>query len=158
MCDMPDPWGWRSRAEYWPEMSRAAHESPRSFILDLPFDMASARIARLRLHELLGTDIDPSAVHDIELVVHELVVNALVHGAPSPQGTFRLTCAAREEDVVVTVEDHGSAGQVTPRSHTFDQPNGRGLRIVEGLSRHWSATRLPHTVVTARMAAPRRRR
>lgn len=82
---------------------------------------------------LVGAD----ACDDAELVVSELVTNAFLHGrapdvdvAVDDHGTHvRLTVAHRE--------DVGSDGPLAPLTVGADDTHGRGLAIVDVLSRDW---------------------
>jgi len=65
-----------------------------------------------------------------ELVVSELVTNAMCHGA-GPVGV-RLSCAA--DRLRAEVHDHG-AGRPVRKHATGDDETGRGLELLDGLTR-----------------------
>ena len=97
--------------------------------------------------------LDAELVHDVRLVTHELVTNAVLHGSPSPQDTIEVYCALESRHLVVSVRDAGCSGEVVPREFSDERPSGRGLVMVEGLSESWSVDRSSGTTVTARLAA-----
>ncbi len=69
---------------------------------------------------------------DVQLIVSELVTNAIRYGAPP------MECRVRCEDrrIVIDVSD---GGDKRPRVRPFDPgaPNGRGLHLVAGLAASW---------------------
>ena len=69
---------------------------------------------------------------DAELMVSELVGNAIVHAGTQISVTVRCTA----ERTVVEVHD-GSPVMPEPRAHEPLRPGGHGLRIVEALARRW---------------------
>jgi hypothetical protein len=71
---------------------------------------------------------------DAELVVSELVTNALVH-APGTD-SYRLTLVERPRGVRLELADGSS---ITPviRELQDDRPGGRGLRIVQAIAVAW---------------------
>ena len=81
---------------------------------------------RLDRHDL------PMLVDDVTLVASELATNALRHaGTP-----FTVTLTASAADVVLTVTD-GSADRPVRVDAQDDDVAGRGLAIVELVSRDW---------------------
>ena len=74
----------------------------------------------------------PTLVEDVELVVSELVTNAMRHGRG--QITMHLEVAA--DRVVVGVQDQG-ADQPSPREPDAADLNGRGLALVAILAAEW---------------------
>lgn len=83
--------------------------------------------AHLASHDLLYL------VDDIRLVVSELVTNALVHGQPP----VIVTIEEQPLDVLVTVSDESPAPPVTHPHQNLIALGGRGLSIVEQVSRRW---------------------
>jgi serine phosphatase RsbU (regulator of sigma subunit)/anti-sigma regulatory factor (Ser/Thr protein kinase)/uncharacterized protein YigA (DUF484 family) len=75
-------------------------------------------------------------VSDAELVVTELVTNALLHGAPP----FVLRVEERSGRVRVEVEDCGKHLPVRPRSDA-NAMTGRGLKLVATLAISWGVER-----------------
>lgn len=79
-----------------------------------------------------ASDLDRDLVFALELVVSELVTNAIRHGA----GQITMTLAAAADGVRVGVHDHGY-GLPVPRIAGIRAPGGRGLRLVDRLSSSW---------------------
>lgn len=79
------------------------------------------------------TPLVPADVaHTAELLVSELVTNAVMHGS----GTVRLSVDCAEDCLSVTVSDEApSTPQVQPERLMSD--GGRGLRMIESLSSSW---------------------
>lgn len=100
--------------------------------LDLPFDGSAARLARRTVRENLAGSPSETAA-DIELIVSELVTNAVLHGA-APVALILRTAPG-----VISIEVcDGSPGQpAIPTEDTRRPHAGRGLMIVDGLSDHW---------------------
>ncbi|WP_372455674.1 ATP-binding protein [Nonomuraea sediminis] len=71
-------------------------------------------------------------VFDAQLVVSELVTNAMRHGGGAVQ--LRLLCHGPEYACVVT--DFSKAAPIASSPDVFAE-FGRGLRLVEALSRAW---------------------
>jgi anti-sigma regulatory factor (Ser/Thr protein kinase) len=65
-----------------------------------------------------------------QLVVSELVANAVLHGG----GCLELTVAAHDATVAVAVADGSS---VVPRRRDADENGGRGLVLIEAFSDGW---------------------
>jgi anti-sigma regulatory factor (Ser/Thr protein kinase) len=68
-----------------------------------------------------------------ELVVSELVTNAVVHGA----GQIRLTVDLDEDRLRVEVTDEGSGFEHAVRGIPFHEVRGRGLAIVDAAASRW---------------------
>jgi anti-sigma regulatory factor (Ser/Thr protein kinase) len=102
----------------------------------VPTSAADARcfVCRHLREEGLGHLAD-----DIQLVVSELVTNALVH-ADTP---FRLTLEVLEGSIVVSVCDGSSVRPFMVAAPALDT-GGRGMRIVDLLSLEWGVTTAQH--------------
>lgn len=116
-------------------------EVTEASVLLLPFAASSVGVARRRLvSDLMTAGIYDSAVGDVALVISELLSNALRHAAPLPGSEIRVAWRIAEEGVQVSVSDGG--GMTVPElgEPTPGATGGRGLRIVEKLSRRWGAS------------------
>ncbi|PPK90804.1 histidine kinase-like protein [Kineococcus xinjiangensis] len=95
---------------------------------------AAARCAELT------ADLTPEQRTDlrrlVELVATELVANAVEHGRPP----LRLAVERLGGDVRVRVED-GEPALPVRRDSPADATSGRGIALVEHLSRRWGAER-----------------
>jgi anti-sigma regulatory factor (Ser/Thr protein kinase) len=119
----------------------------------LPFHPEAARTARTMVGRLLvGHHCPEQLVEDGRLVVHELVVNGITHGAPGERSEIEVACRLLAGHVQISVLDHGHAGAVEVQASSVRRPNGRGLAIVEALSDSWSVDRTHGTLVSAWLA------
>jgi anti-sigma regulatory factor (Ser/Thr protein kinase) len=86
-------------------------------------------------------DDTPAVGHldDILLCVSELATNAVVHCPAQP---FMLKLWADPQRVRVECHDRGHA-RPHPRRPGFDETNGRGLQLVQGLSSRWGVAWRP---------------
>ena len=73
------------------------------------------------------------AIADLELVVSELVSNAVEHGC----GTIRLDVEHNGHDLHGFVTDGAPASTMSPPIADTDGPRGRGLTIVDALVTRW---------------------
>ena len=104
-----------------------------------------ARAARLFVRELLTGWGLADLVDDAELIITELVVNAVRHGAGGPHLTdvskstrppLRLCLLRRAGEVMLAVTDPSTEAP-TPRPPDAARECGRGLQIVGALSYLW---------------------
>ncbi|MDT4912921.1 MAG: hypothetical protein QOC66_2049 [Pseudonocardiales bacterium] len=102
----------------------------------LPPDSAAPGIARNFVVDR-GAGLPVNMVTDAELLVSELVSNAVLHG--SPEITLRV--ALDPSRIGVAVHDEGASvpsTSVAPPPRTMS--SGRGLMIVDRLSAAWGVT------------------
>ncbi|MDA0563212.1 ATP-binding protein [Streptomonospora sp. S1-112] len=125
----PDPTG----------RARAAHADHLFFHLETdPVAPAAAReIAARVLREWHMAALVP----DVELVVSELVTNALRHGSPPgrpgvPDDPIRMGLLRRGGEFVCAVRDRGERMPI-PREPDLRLENGRGLHLVACFCRAW---------------------
>jgi anti-sigma regulatory factor (Ser/Thr protein kinase) len=86
------------------------------------------------LTELGALDVVDTAV----LLVSELVTNALLHGRP----TISVEVLAVPSGVRIAVQD-AHPDLPTPRPPARDEEHGRGLLLVDGMSRAWGVDARP---------------
>jgi anti-sigma regulatory factor (Ser/Thr protein kinase) len=94
---------------------------------------SSARLRSLLWTTFACWDCDGERVHDAVLVLSELVGNAIRH-AEGPTVQVRLR---RTQDVLRIAVRDGSATYPVPRQASYDDESGRGMLIIETLSRRW---------------------
>jgi anti-sigma regulatory factor (Ser/Thr protein kinase) len=101
-----------------------------------PFDPRSVPGARRFVRDALGR-LPQETIEVAELMVSELATNCIRHAGTG----FDLSVRTGEE-IRVEVTD---VGRGTPRVLTPgpEEPSGRGLRIVEGLSARWGVSERP---------------
>jgi anti-sigma regulatory factor (Ser/Thr protein kinase) len=76
---------------------------------------------------------------DLELVISEVVTNAIRHGLPG--GAILLAVTPKPEFLCVQVTDEGAGLVPTPGAMASGPHGGYGLFIVERLCRRWGITR-----------------
>jgi anti-sigma regulatory factor (Ser/Thr protein kinase) len=103
---------------------------------DLPSDASAAGLARRFVTSALGDwDIDENVVDTAQLLVSELVTNAVIHSATPSTVTVRTD----GEYLLVLVQDGGGSGPVQkPPELEPEAISGRGLSLVEALTSAWS--------------------
>jgi anti-sigma regulatory factor (Ser/Thr protein kinase) len=103
---------------------------------DLRAPAAARRFVDAPLRDMLGRAASPSA-EDVVLVVSELVTNAVRASAE----VIGLALRVDDDRVEVEISDD-AAGWPTPREADWEDPDGRGLAIVDELADRWHATEL----------------
>jgi anti-sigma regulatory factor (Ser/Thr protein kinase) len=99
----------------------------------LPRTRVAPGHARRALRNLCADHVEADLLVDAELLVSELVTNALRHGA----GDISLRARVDDDRLVVEVIDEGSGFEHALRRHDFEQVGGWGLDIVDDLSSRW---------------------
>jgi len=106
--------------------------------LRVPWKLSSGREARrVLVSALRALEVDGTVVDEAEIVVSELVGNAVRHARPLPDGTIRVSWTVRAGVVEVEVTDGGGPTIPRPAPRSLLSVNGRGLRIVRGLAHEW---------------------
>jgi anti-sigma regulatory factor (Ser/Thr protein kinase) len=102
----------------------------------VPTAVAEARrwVARMASGRLA-----PEQESNLQLVMSEVVTNALVHGAPGER--IDLAVTPKEEFLCVQVSDDGPGLAPRPRATEPEDHGGFGLFFVEQLTRRWGVTR-----------------
>jgi two-component sensor histidine kinase len=107
----------------------------------LPFTASSVGVARRRLvSDLIAADADDPAICDAALVLSELLSNALRHAMPLPEAKLRVAWCLEGDSVRLSVSDGGGETRPELGKPTQATTGGRGLRIVEKLSRDWGTS------------------
>jgi anti-sigma regulatory factor (Ser/Thr protein kinase) len=101
--------------------------------LDIPRDATAASLARLAIRRRLGSEVDSEILGRLQIVVTELVTNAVVHG----EGDIGLSLHVDEDRVTGEVVDEGGGFEHDVRRHGPEVMGGRGLAIVEALTSQW---------------------
>ena len=92
--------------------------------------------ARAWVEENFGSELDILVLEAVQLIVSELVTNAIRHA----HGEIELCVAVVDNLVRVEVTDESpdcEAVMVVPMDDDGLRPNGRGLRMVDAFSRSW---------------------
>lgn len=104
----------------------------------LPHAPASVAVARRRLgSELFASGVLEAVIDDVNVVISELLSNALRHARPLPSGQIRLTWARDGDMIEVAVTDGGAMTEPRRSRPTLSSLGGRGLGIVETLAEYW---------------------
>jgi anti-sigma regulatory factor (Ser/Thr protein kinase) len=101
--------------------------------VELPRARVAPGEARRALRDLCAHHVEADLLVDAELLVSELVTNALRHG----QGDISLCAWVDDDRLVVEVIDEGSGFEHELRRHDFEQVGGWGLDIVDDISSRW---------------------
>lgn len=125
-------------------------------VVFLPHTPASVSAARKRLSsELLAGGAYESDIDDVNVVVSELLSNALRHARPLPSGQIRVTWMRDGDVLEVAVSDGGAMTEPRRGRHTLSSLGGRGLGIVEALALRWGVRHEDEgTTVWALLHAP----
>jgi anti-sigma regulatory factor (Ser/Thr protein kinase) len=120
------------------DQAETPHPWPRHSHLELGALPSAVPCARLHARQLLWEWGLRALAPDTELVVSELVTNAVKATAGRQQAAVRLRLSADNERVLVEVWDADPQPPV-PRDLTEDgqDEGGRGLFLVAALSTHW---------------------
>jgi anti-sigma regulatory factor (Ser/Thr protein kinase) len=128
--------------------------------LRVPWNQSSGREARRALvSSLRDLEVDATVVDEAEVVISELVANAVRHAKPLADGTIRLGWTVRGGVVEVEVTDGGGPTVPRPAPRSLLAAQGRGLRIVRGYAHEWGVheDRVGRTVWVS-LGGPSRRR
>ena len=111
-------------------------------VVALPHAPASATVARRRLvADLRNHGLPATVIADAELVIAEMVGNAVRHARPLPDGTLCASWHVQGNSVVVRVTDGGGPTRpaVQRQIDVVQAERGRGLAIVAAVARDWGA-------------------
>lgn len=125
---------------------------------------SSVPLARRAVLQDIQHDVDATTQHEAEIVVSELLGNAIRHATPADTG-IRLRWQVRGETVDIEVTDGGPRNPerdrgVRPLRPTPVSTHGRGLRIVRSVAHEWGVQEDEHgrRTVWAAIGGPSKRR
>jgi len=104
-------------------------------LVALPRTNDAPREARRALQRFCADGVDAELLDDAQLMLSELVSNALLYG----HGQITLLASLDEDRFVVEVIDEGTGFERELRRCDFEHIGGWGLGIVEALSSRWGA-------------------
>ncbi|MFC4585385.1 ATP-binding protein [Sphaerisporangium corydalis] len=129
-------------------------------LCELRHDPYAARTARSFTKSTLSGWGLAELLDDAELVIGELVINALRHGLSSRAAVFsgrpvKIILALTDQSLMCVVTDPSDECP-TPRDPDFGSEGGRGLQVVAGISHRWGWAPLgaPGKAVWAGFALP----
>ena len=141
-----------------PARQRADGEGTRS--VRLPHALASVPDSRIILvQDLQLRGLSSLVIEEAEMVVSELVANAVRHAKPLSDGCVRIRWKVKAGAVEVEVSDGGGPTVPRPQPQSVWAVGGRGLRIVRSLAHEWGAQDDKNgRTVWAALGGPSRRR
>ncbi|EWT02453.1 hypothetical protein N865_05005 [Intrasporangium oryzae NRRL B-24470] len=120
---------------------------------------AAPRIRKELVSDLLSREVPPQVIDESEIVVSELVANAVRHARPLSDGNIRVHWKVKNNVVEVEVTDGGGPTVPRPAPPTTWGLGGRGLRIVRSLAHEWGVLEESNgRTVWASLGGPSRRR
>ena len=120
---------------------------------------AAPRIRKELVEDLLTRGVTHDVIDEAEIIVAELVANAIRHAKPLSDGAIRVHWKVKNNVVEVEVSDGGGATIPKPSPPTTWGPSGRGLRIVRSLAHEWGVLDDANgRTVWASVGGPSRRR
>ncbi len=120
---------------------------------------AAPRIRRALVEDLRALGVVDETIDEAEIVVSELVSNALRHAKPLADGAIRVRWKTKGGVVEVEVSDGGGPSTPRPAPPVLWSTSGRGLRIVRSLAHEWGVTEEKSgRTVWASLGGPSRRR
>ncbi len=133
-------------------------EAPRTIRMTWSAQEAP-KVRRAVVEDLRALEVDSVVVDESEIVIAELVSNALRHARPLGDGTIRVRWKPKAGVVEVEVSDGGGPSVPRPAPPALWATSGRGLRLVRSLAHEWGVTEdKSGRTVWASLGGPSRRR
>jgi PAS domain S-box-containing protein len=133
-----------AHAQFQPQddMALVAVQVPSEFVRAAQFDVGGGpeaiRVARAALAEFLGDTVDSERLYDLQLLVSEVVTNAVRHGGARKGEHVDFRVALTNDHVRLEVRDPGPGFRdVTPKLPETDRGGGYGLYLVDRFSNEW---------------------
>jgi anti-sigma regulatory factor (Ser/Thr protein kinase) len=108
----------------------------RDMSVRLTRDPQAAASARRAL-EPLSSELSPSVLEDVRLLVSELVTNSVRHGGEAAENSVELDVTIARGAVRVEVTDRGRGFDPATPARPADATSGWGLVLVERLADRW---------------------
>lgn len=142
------------------QSSATGRDKDASRTVRVPWRATSvAQVRKTLVEDLESRDVQSAVIDEAEIVVSELVSNAIRHARPLGDGNLRVHWKVKGGVVEVEVTDGGSDSTPRPAPRTIWAPSGRGLRIVRSLAHEWGvAEDRSGSTVWASIGGPSRRR
>jgi PAS domain S-box-containing protein len=133
-----------AHAEYQPQddMALVAVQVPHEFVRAAQFDVGggpeAVGRARAALTEFVADAVDPQRLYDLQLLVSEVVTNAVRHGGARPGEHVDLRVALTRDRARLEVRDPGPGfHDITPELPATDRGGGYGLYLVDLFANAW---------------------
>ena len=135
-------------------MTNVMSMPPAAMRMSLPFAVASVTTCRHAITDACEKrGVDQMVVEDVNLVVGELVMNAVRHGKPLSGNTIETAWAfVHDSTLRFSVRDGGHVDALHAQIPSPIALGGRGLGIVERLCSAWSYSADEGTKVVADLA------
>jgi serine/threonine-protein kinase RsbW len=119
----------------------AARTYVSSNVLRVRHEPAAVGAARRQVRRQLAEERLPEPLlDDVEVVLSELMGNAVRHARPIAGGVLLVGWRIADDELTIRVTDGGSAKRIEPRDSSPMADSGRGLHIVERLASAWGVT------------------
>ena len=92
---------------------------------------------RALVEDLRSIQVEANIVDEAEIVVSELVTNAVLHARPMIDGRVRVHWEVKAGVVELDVTDGGAHSTPRPQQPSRYATSGRGLRIVRAIAHEW---------------------
>jgi anti-sigma regulatory factor (Ser/Thr protein kinase) len=124
------------------DMALVAVQVPHAFVRAAQFDIGGGPEAigraRAALTEVIGDAADPQRLYDLQLLVSEVVTNAVRHGGARQGEHIDFRVALSGDRVRLEVRDPGPGfHDVTPELPATDRGGGYGLYLVDLFADNW---------------------
>jgi anti-sigma regulatory factor (Ser/Thr protein kinase) len=143
-----------AHADFAPQddMALVAVQVPPGFVRASQFDIGGGPEAigraRAALAQFLDGDIGPERLYDVQLLVSEVVTNAVRHGGARAGEHVDLRIALAEDHVRLEVRDPGPGfEEMVPSLPETDRGGGYGLYLVDLYAADWGVTGAEGTCV-----------
>ncbi|MGZ4602480.1 MAG: ATP-binding protein [Kineosporiaceae bacterium] len=133
----------------------AARTYVSSNVLRMRHEPAAVGAARRQVRrELTRENLPEPLLDDVEVVLSELMGNAVRHARPIAGGVLLVGWRLAHDELTIRVTDGGSMKRVEPRDSSPMADSGRGLLIVEQLASAWGVTEHAGSLRTVWAALP----
>ena len=122
-----------------PDAARQSYVS--SNVLRVRHQPSAVSAARRQVRsELQQEHLPEPLLDDVEVVLSELMGNAVRHARAIAGGVLLVGWRINEDELTLRVTDGGSVKRIEPRESSPMADSGRGLHIVERLATAWGVT------------------
>lgn len=108
--------------------------------VDLPRTAEAPRLARQSVKHKAGAQLDPAEREIVEILMTELVTNAVVHAGRDAGENVILRFAVAPERIRVEVCDRGVGFSTDELARPRTEPGGYGLIMVDRAASRWGAS------------------
>jgi anti-sigma regulatory factor (Ser/Thr protein kinase) len=143
-----------AHADYQPQddMALVAVQIPNTFVRAAQFDVGGGPEAigqaRAALIEFIGDAVGPERLYDLQLLVSEVVTNAVRHGGARKGEHVDFRIALATDQVRLEVRDPGPGfHDITPELPATDRGGGYGLYFVDLFAGDWGVSGVEGTCV-----------